>query len=223
MDIIKIGKFISMLRKERKLTQKELAEHLGVSDKTVSKWERGINLPDASLYYPLCEILDIRINELFAGEKLTDKEILKKSEENIIQTIENNKKVNKVIKIIRIVAICLVPVIILQWNLKIIWVKVEMNMGFGAPPIAEFYAKLYLISLLYFIAYFLVYKKVKLGYYLMWVIYIVLSFLYLMLTRTNSEYLFMFTSLDLWINIVLTILGIITKELNLSLLFKRSS
>ena len=68
MDQKKIGLFIATCRKKKGLTQKQLAEKLSVTDKSVSKWERGIHLPDASLYIPLCEILGITISEFFLGE-----------------------------------------------------------------------------------------------------------------------------------------------------------
>lgn len=227
MDTIKIGKFIALCRKEKEFTQKELAEHLGISDKSVSKWERGINMPDASLYYPLCELLDITINELFAGERLQEEDIIKKAEENMISIVKDNtnksNRLTLINKIIKIGAICLVPLIVLQWNLKLVWIKLEMDNGFGSPPIADFYASLYILAILYFVAYFMVYKKIKLGYYLMWITYVVLSFIYLILIGNNPEYLFMSTSLDLWINIVLNILGIINKELEPMKLLKRSS
>ena len=71
MNQEKIGKFIQELRKEKGLTQVELAEKLGVSNRTVSKWENGNNLPDYSMFNILCEELNISINELLSGEKLT--------------------------------------------------------------------------------------------------------------------------------------------------------
>mgnify|MGYP004476473761 FL=1 len=67
MDLIKIGKYISGKRKELGLTQKQLAEKLDKSDKSVSKWERGICLPDVSVYMELCSILNITINEFLAS------------------------------------------------------------------------------------------------------------------------------------------------------------
>lgn len=226
MDIIKIGKFIALCRKEKGLTQKELAEQLGVSDKTVSKWERGINLPDASLYYLLCEILGLTINELFAGERLREDEMIKKSEENIITIInDNTNKSQRLIlieKIIKIGAICLVPLIVLQWNLKLIWIHIELNLGFNQQSLIDFYSSLYLFALFYFVAYFMIYKKIKLGYYLMWITYVVLSFIYMIFLGNNPEFLFMGTSLDLWINIALNILGVINKELEPLKLLKRS-
>ena len=68
MDLIKIGKYIAEKRKALGLTQKQLAEKLNMSDKSVSKWERGICLPDVSIYMELCSILRISINEFLAGE-----------------------------------------------------------------------------------------------------------------------------------------------------------
>ena len=70
MNQEKIGKFISECRREKQMTQEQLAVHLGVTSKSVSKWETGNCLPDASKYKLLCEILDITVNELFSGERL---------------------------------------------------------------------------------------------------------------------------------------------------------
>ena len=69
MDKIKIGTFIAHCRREKQITQEQLAELLGVTNKAVSKWETGCCLPDASLYEPLCAVLGITISELFAGER----------------------------------------------------------------------------------------------------------------------------------------------------------
>lgn len=80
MDVSKIGRFISELRREKGMTQKELAQNLGVSDRAVSKWERGINLPDAGLFEPLCGIFEITVSELLRGEReaptLSDMELV---------------------------------------------------------------------------------------------------------------------------------------------------
>ena len=71
MNQVKIGKFISECRKEKKITQEQLAVQLGVTSKSISKWENGNCLPDAAKYKPLCEILGITVNELFSGERLS--------------------------------------------------------------------------------------------------------------------------------------------------------
>lgn len=94
MNQEKIGKFIKTLRKEKKLTQSELATKLEVTDKSISNWENGKNMPDLSLFKPLCEILGITINDLISGEKLNKDNYQEKFEENIINTIDyTNKKV----------------------------------------------------------------------------------------------------------------------------------
>ena len=72
MNQEKIGRFIAENRRAKRLTQEGLAEKLGITNKSVSKWENGNCMPDSSLIQPLCKILDISIDELFAGEKLND-------------------------------------------------------------------------------------------------------------------------------------------------------
>ena len=88
MDQEKIGKFIAECRKEKGLTQVQLAEKLGTTDKSISKWENGVCLPDSSLYEPLCNILEITINELFAGKKIKDEDYKKVADENLIKMLK---------------------------------------------------------------------------------------------------------------------------------------
>lgn len=88
MNQKKIGEFISSVRRERKLTQAQLAEKLNLSVNAVSKWERGINLPDYSNLPLLCEILNISLNELFAGEHLSSESIEKTAEQNILDLLK---------------------------------------------------------------------------------------------------------------------------------------
>ena len=95
MDLIKIGTYIAGKRKALGMTQKQLAEQLGMSDKSVSKWERGICLPDVALYAELCQILGISINEFFAGEDITKEDLMQKSEENIIGVAKESKQKQK--------------------------------------------------------------------------------------------------------------------------------
>ena len=96
MDRLKSGKFIQELRREKKLTQQELADKLGVTDKSIGNWENGRNMPDVSLFKPLCEILDITINELISGERISKDKYQEKFEENIYNTIDySRKKFNK--------------------------------------------------------------------------------------------------------------------------------
>ena len=98
MDLVKIGKYIAGKRKVLGMTQKQLAEKLNMSDKSVSKWERGICLPDVSVYMVLCEILGISINEFLAGEDIDAENVEKKSEDNIIQVTKDSKKKQKNLK-----------------------------------------------------------------------------------------------------------------------------
>lgn len=92
MDQIKIGAFIAENRKKRGLTQVQLAEQLGVSNKSVSKWERGFCLPDVSLYQPLCGILGITLNEFFSGEKLSEEMLIQRTEETIMEVFMKGKQ-----------------------------------------------------------------------------------------------------------------------------------
>lgn len=109
MDLIKIGKYIAAKRKALGLTQKQLAEKLNMSDKSVSKWERGICLPDVTVYLELCKILGISINEFLAGEDIIEENIEQKSEENILKITKDNKTKQKYLKkIIRLLIVMLV-------------------------------------------------------------------------------------------------------------------
>ena len=91
MDQVKIGKFIAEMRKEQGLTQRELAEKLLISDKTVSKWECGNGLPEVSLMLPLCEILQISVNELLSGKRLHSSEYQQNAEENLMKLINERE------------------------------------------------------------------------------------------------------------------------------------
>lgn len=95
MNLNKIGKFIAECRKSKKLTQQQLAEKLNISDRAVSKWERGLCLPDASIMILLCQILDINVNELLSGEMLNNKDYNKKAEENLLEMAQMEEKQNK--------------------------------------------------------------------------------------------------------------------------------
>lgn len=97
MNQLKIGQFIAERRKKSKLTQEQLAEKLGISDRAVSKWERGLNLPDASLMIELCNILDISINELLTGEIIKKENYMEKAEENLVKMKEQEEKNNKLL------------------------------------------------------------------------------------------------------------------------------
>ena len=110
MDLVKIGKYIAGKRKKLGLTQKQLAEKLNMSDKSVSKWERGICLPDVTVYLELCRILGISINEFLAGEDIVEGNVEQKAEENLIQMSKDNKKKQKDLKKIITLLLCVLIV-----------------------------------------------------------------------------------------------------------------
>lgn len=92
MNTQKTGMFIAQCRKNKKMTQKQLADYLGISDKSVSKWERGINLPESSLFIPLCKCLDIEVQELLLGERIDKEALLSKSNQLIVDLSQQEDK-----------------------------------------------------------------------------------------------------------------------------------
>lgn len=126
MNQEKIGKFISECRKNKKLTQEQLADKLGISDRAISKWERGLNLPDASLMIELCNILEINVNELLTGEIIEKDIYMEKAEENLVKMKELEEKNNK--KLLRIeIFICLICAIPF---ISLVFVAEYMNIDF---------------------------------------------------------------------------------------------
>ena len=97
MDQIKIGKFIGEQRKVHNLTQSELSEKLGITDRAISKWENGICLPDAGLMLDLCKILEISVNELLTGEKIPMENNTEIMEKNLIEMAALNERTNKML------------------------------------------------------------------------------------------------------------------------------
>ena len=97
MDQIKIGKFIAACRKQKGFTQMQLAEKLGITDKAISKWERGIAMPDTSIMLELCDILGISVNELLSGEKISMENNDQKNEELLLEMAKELEKKNKTI------------------------------------------------------------------------------------------------------------------------------
>ena len=113
MDQIKIGKYIAKCRKNNKITQSELAEKLGVTDRAISNWENGKNLPDVSFFKPLCNELNITINDLLSGEKVEKNTYQEKLEENVFSVISNvNTKITRIRKTI-IILVSMIIVILL--------------------------------------------------------------------------------------------------------------
>jgi len=97
MDQIKIGRFIAECRKRNHLTQMQLAEKLGITDKAISKWERGITMPDTSIMLELCDILGVSVNELLCGEKINMENNEQKNEQLLLDMAKELEKKNKTI------------------------------------------------------------------------------------------------------------------------------
>lgn len=131
MDQIKIGKFIAEMRKEQNLTQQDLAEKLGISNKTISKWECGNGMPDYAVMESLCETLSININELLSGERLPSQEYSKKAEENMISLIQERSENNK--RDIREWFKFMIGIVVLAF---FVWLTIIM--WGGAPAMAYF-------------------------------------------------------------------------------------
>lgn len=112
MDQKKIGQYIAIKRKAQGLTQAQLAELLGVGDKAVSKWERGLSLPDVSKYQELCKVLEVSLNELFAGEDLPAERVATQAEQNFmgLAKIEKAKR-RQLLKIIVLLVTCIIVLV----------------------------------------------------------------------------------------------------------------
>ena len=97
MDQLKIGKFIAECRKQKNLTQMQLAEKLGLTDKAISKWERGMAMPDSSIMLALCDILGISVNELLSGENIITENNNQKNEQLLLDMAKELERKNKTI------------------------------------------------------------------------------------------------------------------------------
>ena len=135
MDQIKIGKFIAEERKAKKYTQRELADKLSISDKTISKWERGNGFPEVSLLLPLCNELEITVNELLSGERLQAMDYKKKAEENMVNLVkeaqESKKKIIMSAMVSVLVIVAAVPLFVVAGMFEMqVWTRVLL-MGIG--------------------------------------------------------------------------------------------
>ena len=99
MNQIKIGRFIAECRKKGNLTQMQLAEKLGITDKAVSKWERGVAMPDTSIMLELCDILGISVNELLSGERNSMENNHQKNEQLLLEMAKELENKNETIRI----------------------------------------------------------------------------------------------------------------------------
>ena len=95
MDQIKIGRFIAECRKKKGLTQMELAERIGVTDRAVSKWENGRSMPDSSIMLALCKELEISVNDLLCGEVVSMDNYNKELENKLLEVVEEKEKADR--------------------------------------------------------------------------------------------------------------------------------
>ena len=135
MDQIKTGKFIADERKKKGYTQRQLAEQLGISDKTISKWERGNGFPEISLLLPLCNELDLSVNELLTGERISETEYREKAEENMVNLVkeaqESKKKIIMSAMVSVLVIVAAVPLFVVAGMFEMqVWARVLL-MGIG--------------------------------------------------------------------------------------------
>lgn len=211
MDQKKIGLFIGTCRKKKGLTQKQLAEKLSVTDKSVSKWERGIHLPDASLYIPLCEILGITISEFFLGEYETEHhEVVPQVLKEDYYKMQRNERWNMVLFIVSMLSVVWIS---FTWHWDLGWLMLEEHL---AP-----FANMYYLSYGYWLAYYLIFKRKKFGYVLMWIIYLILVSGII----ANWGYAFdvMLNHIDFWINSAFTIWGVYNGDIRFRNLLKKKS
>lgn len=150
MDVIKIGQFLKSLRKEKSLTQREVAKHLNVSEKTISKWETGNGLPEISLLLPLCRFYGISLNELLSGERLNEKEYIEKAEENIASLVTDRTSPRKKVIVSTISCIasllsCIALVVLSAYFIPQVWLRIVL-IGIAAVIVVSNVALIVLIA-----------------------------------------------------------------------------
>ena len=145
MDQIKIGKFIAECRKNRNLTQMQLAEKLNITDRAVSKWETGKSLPDSSIMLELCDILKINVNDLLSGEVVKMDNYNKELEKNLLEMIKEKEKADKrlltlewVIGILSVIVL-LLPVIIASYIEMEYWLRIILTFSGFIPCFVGFF------------------------------------------------------------------------------------
>ena len=125
MDQIKIGKFIADRRKDEGLTQMQLAERLGVTDRAVSKWERGICMPDSSIMLLLCDTIKITVNDLLRGEVVTMENYNKEIELSLIEAVKEKEASDKRLLLLEVVAGILCIAVMLTLCLLAAYAEIE--------------------------------------------------------------------------------------------------
>ena len=132
MDQVKIGKFIADCRKNASLTQMQLAEKLGITDRAISKWETGKSLPDSSIMLELCGLLDISVNDLFSGETVTMENYNKKLDDNLLEMVKQKEESDRrlltlewVIGILAVIVV-IVPVFVAAFAPMEDWLRIVL-------------------------------------------------------------------------------------------------
>lgn len=136
MNQLKIGKFIADCRKEKKLTQSQLAEKLNITDRAISKWETGRGMPDPSIMLNLCDELGINVNELLTGEKIKEIDYKEKANENIVSMIEIVDKSKKISRKIILMLIAIIVIILMYIIAKIGYNYVETSVNYDGRIIS---------------------------------------------------------------------------------------
>lgn len=156
MDQIKIGKFIANCRKDKNLTQRQLADALEISDKTISKWECGKGLPEVQFMIPLCDLLEINVNELLSGEKLSADEYQQKAEENMMTLVKENEYVETYKPLI-------------GWIVSFVLIALFIGFGWDSLGEARVLSKIFIIVVMTYVdvLFTIVYK----GEYVYWITY----------------------------------------------------
>lgn len=153
MNQEKIGKFIADCRKEKGLTQLQLAEKLNITNRAVSKWETGKSCPDVSLMLELCNVFGITVNELLTGERILMEDYQKKAEENLVELQGKKMNAQKMFKRMELVWLAI----------TILLVPVHFVINYYYPNNEGTWIGniILLIGLIMFIVYFLMYYKIE--------------------------------------------------------------
>lgn len=156
MDQIKIGKFIASCRKEKNMTQRQLADILEISDKTISKWECGKGFPEVQFMLPLCNVLGINVNELLSGEKLSIEEYQRKAEENMMTLVKENEYV----KTYKPLA---------GWIISFVLIALFLGFGWNSLGNAQILSKIAIIVVMAFVD--VLFTIIFKGEYVYWIVY----------------------------------------------------
>ena len=154
MDQEAIGKFIAACRKEKGLTQMQLAEKLNITNRAVSKWETGKSCPDTSIMLELCDILGITVNELLSGERISMENYQKKAEENLVELQQKKDKAQKGLLRVELIWLA-VAVLVSPVHFAVNYYYPE-NKGTGVGLLIA------LVGLILFVVYFIRYYEIKL-------------------------------------------------------------